>query len=333
MDSFNFRHFLASLGALSLEQRHGLGQALKGLEHAESAVERLEAQFLEAPKCPHCAHERLYRQGRVDGLQRYRCLGCRKTFNALTGTPLRRLRHKSKWLPYLKAILDSLTVRAVAREVSVHRTTSFRWRHRFLDWVKEDRPSHMQGITEADETYMLESMKGSRELPRPARKRGEAAKQRGTSKEQVCILVARDRSGQTLDIVTGRGPVSKAQLHECLAPVLDRDGLLVSDGNPSYHYFAKEQGITHEAVTLKSGVRVRGAFHVQNVNAYHRRLRGWMERFHGVATFYLPNYLGWRRALDTHRLNTPADLLLAAVGVFPHLMRTVPMNSTPQELR
>lgn len=63
MDSFNFKHFLASLGALSLEQRHGLGQALKGLEHAESAVERLEAQFLEAPKCPHCAHERLYRQG------------------------------------------------------------------------------------------------------------------------------------------------------------------------------------------------------------------------------------------------------------------------------
>jgi len=34
MDSFNFKHFLASLGALSLEQRHGLGQALKGLEHA-----------------------------------------------------------------------------------------------------------------------------------------------------------------------------------------------------------------------------------------------------------------------------------------------------------
>jgi len=69
MDSFNFKHFLASLGALSLEQRHGLGQALKGLEHAESA------------------------------LQRCRCLGGRKTFNALTGTPLRRLRHKSKWLP------------------------------------------------------------------------------------------------------------------------------------------------------------------------------------------------------------------------------------------
>ena len=69
-------------------------------------------------------------------------------------------------------------------------------------------------------------------------------------------------------------------------------------------------------MTLKSGVRVRGAFHVQNVSAYHRRLRGWMERFHGVATFYLPNYLGWRRALDTHRLNTPVDLLLT-VGHLP----------------
>jgi hypothetical protein len=30
-------------------------------------------------------------------------------------------------------------------------------------------------------------------------------------------------------------------------------------------------------------IRVRGAAHVQNVNAYHRRLREWLRPFHGVA--------------------------------------------------
>ena len=55
----------------------------------------------------------------------------------------------------------------------------------------------------------------------------------------------------------------------------------------------------HEPVNLAAGIRVRdGAFHVQNVNAYHGRLKGWMGRFNGVATRYLPNYLGWRRTLE-----------------------------------
>jgi hypothetical protein len=37
-------------------------------------------------------------------------------------------------------------------------------------------------------------------------------------------------------------------------------------------------------------------FHLNNVNAYHGRLKEWLRRFHGVATQNLPNYLGWRRA-------------------------------------
>jgi hypothetical protein len=39
-------------------------------------------------------------------------------------------------------------------------------------------------------------------------------------------------------------------------------------------------------------------------------------RFHGVATHYLPNYLGWRWALDAHRIDSPETLLKAAIGVF-----------------
>ena len=316
MKALDFQRLLNALKRLSHWQRDRLVQILSQPGDGHAAA-RIQACFDAAPKCPHCAHTRLHRHGQADGLQRYRCCACGKTFNALTGTPLARLRHKAKWLDFLQAMQASLTVRQSARDVGVHRNTSFRWRHRFLAWSKNDRPEHLHGITEADETYFLESSKGARTLERPARKRGGAATKRGISAEQVCVLVARDRTGQTLDFVTGRGPVSKAQLRECLPPVLDDDVLLVSDANASYHYFSKEAGISHEAVNLSAGTRVKGAFHVQNVNAYHSRLRQWIQRFHGVATHYLPNYLGWRRALDTRRLDTPEKMLLAAIGVFP----------------
>ena len=50
--------------------------------------------------------------------------------------------------------------------------------------------------------------------------------------------------------------------------------------------------------------------------AYHSlRLKGWLRRFNGVASFYLHHYLGWFRALDRFRtpgLTAPALLTLAA---------------------
>jgi hypothetical protein len=219
-------------------------------------------------------------------------------------------------------MLRSETVREAAIATGIHRNTSFRWRHRFLNLVKGDRPQQLHGIAEVDETYILESEKGARCIKREVRKRGSSATKRGISDEQVCVLVARDRTGQILDFVIGKCSVTKAQLHDCLMPVLNKDSLLVSDGNPSYRYFAQETAITHEAVNLSAGVRINGAFHIQNVNAYHSRLKNWLNHFHGVATKYLSNYLGWRRAIDTHRLNTPELFLRAAIGLFPHTSMT-----------
>jgi transposase-like protein len=247
--------------------------------------------------CPRCQGKQFYRHGTKSGLQRFRCQACGRTFNSLTGTPLARLRHKDKWLDFADCMLDSRTVRKAAARVQVDKNTSLRWRHRFLMATKTDRPACLNGIAEADETFLLESQKGARNLQRPARERGGKASKRGISKEQVCILVARDRSGNTVDFVTGRGPVTVVQLTEHLRPVL-------------------AQGISHQYVNISAGEHVRGAVHVQNVNGYHSRFHKWLRGFNGVATRYLPNYLGWLWAIDQERICTSETLLRAAIGVF-----------------
>lgn len=70
-------------------------------------------------------------------------------------------------------------------------------------------------------------------------------------------------------------------------------------------------------VHARFGLRVQeAAFHIQNVNAYHSRLKQWMVRFHGVATKYLVNYLGWRRMLERYQQAIqPRDCLQEAVGI------------------
>ncbi|WUR11821.1 IS1595 family transposase [[Empedobacter] haloabium] len=267
------------------------------------------------PSCPRCTCRRCHRSGAANGLQRYRCTACGRTFNALTGTPLARLRLRDRWLGYLTCLLESTTVRAAAKRVEVAPSTSFRWRHRFIAGVRRERRPKLSNIVEADETYLLESQKGSRHLTRPARKRGGKAHRRGLSKEFDCILVARDRSRVTHDFVTGHGPVSAAQLRAHLLPVLAPDILLISDAAKAYQAFAREAGLTHEVVNVRAGIRARGAIHIQNVNGWHSRFKGWLHRFHGVASRYLANYTGWCRVLDAASPATPSDWL--RIGVAP----------------
>jgi len=323
MKASEFLELISTVNQLDHHQRRVLTVTLTQLSDEPKVSELIETAFDSKGLCPHCSHSESYRHGSASGLQRYRCKACKKTFNALTKTPLAHLRYKSKWLEYLYAITESSTVRKAASDLKVHRNTTFRWRHRFLTWIKQDRPSALHGITEADETYLLESHKGSRKLERKPRKRGGSASKRGVSNEQVCILIARDRSKQTVDFVTGHGAITKTVLTEHLKPILDPDALLVSDSNPTYNAFCNAEGISHEAVNLSQGQRViKGAYHVQNVNAYHSRFKLWMGHFHGVATKYLPNYLGWCRVMDEFHNLTPEMLLNSALGDFQHLTVT-----------
>lgn len=152
------------------------------------------------PRNVHTVKVNIYSAGAVsDNLQRFRCCGCRKTFTGLTGTPMARLRHKDKWLDYMSSMISGESIRKAAKDCGIHRTTSFRWQHRFLAMPKNQKDDLFQGIVEADETYFLESFKGSRDLLRAPRKRGGKAEKRGLSLEQIPVMVVRDRYGATTD--------------------------------------------------------------------------------------------------------------------------------------
>ena len=120
--------------------------------------------------------------------------------------------------------------------------------------------------------------------------------------------MVRDRSGATADFILEK--LDAVHVSEALKPLVDPDACLCTDGAAVYRSFAKAEGIAHQAIAAH-GPRARGAFHIQNVNAYDSRLKNWMIRFHGVAT----NYLGWRRKLECYREGiTPEHCLFESVS-------------------
>ena len=128
------------------------------------------------------------------------------------------------------------------------------------------------------------------------------------------VLVLRDRHGATTDFkLTAATQMEEAPI---LGQVVASDAVLCTDGGASLKGAARQAGIAHRALNLSAGIRVlAGVYHIQNVNAYDSRLKTWMRRFHGVATKYLENYLGWRRGLERWGDQiTPSVVLQAATG-------------------
>jgi len=293
MKSIQFSRWIAQLATLNPEQRNQLKSCLSGVGGPPQDV-------IKAPsRCVHCHATELRPWGFSGDLPRYRCKACGKTSNALTGTPMARLRKRHLWQDYAEALTQSLSVRKAAIHCGVSKNTAFRWRHRFLSRIADHQAQRASGIVEADETFFLASFKGQRDLPRPPRKRGGSAKRRGLSAEQIPVLVVRDRSGRQADFKLEK--LDARHVGERLRPLVDADAILCTDSAGVYAHFAKAEGITHRPVNPSQKRRVDGAFHIQNVNAYDSRLKSWMIPFHGVATKYLANYLGWRRLLERYK--------------------------------
>lgn len=303
----------AMVAKLTFVQRRELMDELGTDAEAAASVGIIEAQGKEAG-CPHCGNGHVVRNGSASGLQRYKCRDCSRTFNALTGTPLARLRQKSKWIVQAEVLREGMTITRAAKRLKVARSTAFRWRHRFMAVPKTIQAQSLAGIAEADETFFLHSRKGQRGLDRKPRRRGGRAAKRGLSKEQVPVLVARDRSGATANIILAAD--GKADLVAALKPLLPSDTILCTDGSSVLAAAAKEIGVTHRPVNVSAGRRViAGVYHIQNVNAFDSRLKNWIRRFHGVATKYLDSYLGWFRTLDrpTSTGLQPSSLLALAI--------------------
>jgi hypothetical protein len=114
--------------------------------------------------------------------------------------------------------------------LEVHYVTLFYCRHKLLSAIKEIAVVQFEGILEMDETYFLYSEKGKRKVEgRKPRKRGGSSSQRGISKEQVCVLVARDRQKVTYSEVVGQGRIVKTRLKEAIGSKLSPSNVLCTD--------------------------------------------------------------------------------------------------------
>ena len=112
----------------------------------------------------------------------------------------------------------------------------------------------------------------------------------------VPALIALDRYGRESDAVLL--DKSCQAIEPSLQPLLSPGSILCTDGNQSYIKIAAGAGVIHKRLIVKEHHRVEDdVFHIQTLNNYVSRWRGWMIKFRGVGTGYLENYLAWFRVV------------------------------------
>ena len=249
--------------------------------------------------CPYCQAEAIVSNGKLKEVRRFRCKSCGKNFSETTGSTLAWLKKKDKFRQYMKPMMKGYSIRKCAELTGVSIQTSFDWRHKILSSMVKAQADQLSGICESDDVFFDFSEKGKRALERPSRKRGGELHRRGISDEKVAVIVSCDRQGSKDLHVATRGRISKKDISRILDNKIKAGSILCTDSHRSYTAFARSAKIRHKKINASKGQYVKNKiYHVQHVNQTAQALRKWMDKFNGVSTKYLQNYLNWYAGME-----------------------------------
>jgi hypothetical protein len=117
---------------------------------------------------------------------------------------------------------------------------------------------------------------------------------------RVGVTVACDRHDQVATCVASRPRPTAADLEDAIGTrILGTPTVIAAHGpfGPG-SVFARRRRARFIDARAEPRADTRSLIHVRTVRDYVFRLLDWMDRFHGVATKYLPNYLAWHCRVD-----------------------------------
>ena len=280
---------------------------LASLQRPEDSIDVYieEQRFSNGRVCPMCGSEKVVRNGiRKDGIQKFCCKDCGKSFVAKTCTIASGTRKPLDiWIKYIECMMNWATVRESAERCGISDRTSFIWRHKILDAMRIMMDDvTLEGIVEADEAYLPISYKGNHkkskdfDMQRAPRKRGSEIHKRGLSNELVCIPCAVDRNGQSIGKATNIGQCSSDDINGLLGGKIKEQSAFCTDGNSVYRKLSRKEDLN--LIPLKGGKAKKGIYHIQHINSYHSELKRFLGFFKGVSTKYLNNYIVWNSLVN-----------------------------------
>lgn len=318
---------LISISKLSKHQRECLNRTIINALKLND-----EYQNKRPDTCPCCGNASpMIKKGKRNNKQRFLCKDCNRVFTYDTGTITSYSKIElSKFQAIVLDTLSCIPIKTTAANHNVNVSTVFEIRHKLLaalEHVLTIEGQLLSGTVEIDETYELQSEKGSRAISRKARHRGEPSNYRGLSHEQICIVTTTDRNGHEIFKAVGSAKPTSAIILENFSEKIVSKSIIYSDGATCYDQLASK--VDCKIVHLKDKNDYNQVEHINTVNSIHSMIQQQMIRFRGVATKYINRYMSLmvfvRRFIDMDD-NEKIHLLLP-------VLRDLKFNITRKALR
>lgn len=293
--------------SLSDSEKTQFAQLVFSQMSAEMNLESLdkEAKGIRRKECPHCTSSSIFANGKQKGMQRYGCNVCKKNFSETTGTALAGIHKKDLWITYILHMFEGYSLDKCVKLVGISKQTAFDWRHKILSRLDHEAPEKFSGICEVDDLSFNYSEKGSRNLDRKPRKRGNDGIKQGGSNDKVAVLASCDRTNKKDLQVIKRGRIRKSDLQKAIGRRIEKNTVLCCDSHRSFTGFARENKLPIKKIVVRKGQHiVDKVYHVQHVNQMAQAVRKWMMKFNGVASKYLQNYMNWFMIIEKLKTNT-----------------------------
>lgn len=259
-------------------------EAFEKLKEIKEKAEAEEEEETASVCCPRCGSLDVVRNGKRKGRQAFICKDCRRGF-VETSTSAIAHSHSSAtvWKQVIRDTVEGISIDKTAESLDLAHSTVFHMRHKILLCLEQtlrSAPTLLDGICEADETYVLESVKG-RKIPedyhRKPRKHGAVASKRGISEEYLCVCTSIDRDNRCMTSVVNRATPSRAEIAQVFGDRVTPETVLLCDGSKNYDVLEDKCTVAHVS-------------RVNKVNGFHSFIKDRIDAAHGVATIYLSRY-------------------------------------------
>ena len=252
--------------------------------------------------CPYCSATGFSRFGQTrNGIQRYRCKSCGKTFTTITGTIFDS--HKiaiSEWMEYCLNIFRYLSINADSWNNRNAFSTSRYWLEKlFLVLDGYDEDILLDGRVWFDETYYT-VRNNDIEL------KDDGSKPRGLSKNQICIGVACTKD-KIICRLEGNGPPTAERIYLDFKDHIVPGSTLVHDDSKAHGMLIEKLQLKDESYPSAELKKLTDKDNpLRRVNEVHARLKNFFYAHNSFDRDKIQGYLN----LFSYAMNPPADHLM-----------------------
>lgn len=227
----------------------------------EACISHLESlRWADKPVCPYCGHKHVARQQDGNRVGRWKCYGCKSSFNVLSGTIFQGTKIPlQKWFVAIAILLNakkSVSSHQLARDLNMNQKSAWYMAMRIRD-AMVDKDAFLMGIIEADETYI-----GGK--PRKSDRNNDDPPKRGRGTKKLPVVAAVARKGK---VVAEPSPkVTASTLKAFLGRHIDADNsVLITDELPVYRRMG--DWVPHFTIN-HTLTYVEGLIHTQTIEGF-----------------------------------------------------------------